>query len=88
MFAALVVVNYVANLIQESVVARVAEVVLFDLRRAMYAHLQRVALAFMDRTEVGRLMRRGCRATSTLCRSSSNPPCLRSATWCCWSASS
>ena len=57
-FAGLVLVNYVANLIQESVVARVAEQVLFDLRRAMYAHLQRVALAFMDRTEVGRLMSR------------------------------
>ena len=57
-FAGLIVVNYVANLIQESVVARVAEQVLFDLRRAMYAHLQRVALAFMDRTEVGRLMSR------------------------------
>ena len=57
-FAALVVVNYAANLIQESAVARVAEQVLFDLRRAMYRHLQRVALAFMDRTEVGRLMSR------------------------------
>ena len=57
-FAALIAVNYVANLIQEAVVARVAEQVLFDLRRAMYAHLQRVALAFMDRTEVGRLMSR------------------------------
>ncbi len=57
-FAGLVLVNYVANLIQEAVVARVAEQVLFDLRRAMYAHLQRVALAFMDRTEVGRLMSR------------------------------
>ena len=57
-FAALILVNYVANLVQEAVVARVAEQVLFDLRRAMYAHLQRVALAFMDRTEVGRLMSR------------------------------
>ena len=57
-FAALIAVNYVANLIQEAVVGRVAEMVLFDLRRAMYAHLQRVALAFMDRTEVGRLMAR------------------------------
>ena len=57
-FAALIVANYAANLIQESVVARVAEQVLFDLRRAMYQHLQRVALAFMDRTEVGRLMSR------------------------------
>ena len=57
-FAVLIVANYAANLIQESVVARVAEQVLFDLRRAMYQHLQRVALAFMDRTEVGRLMSR------------------------------
>ena len=31
---------------------------LFDLRRAMYAHLQVVSLSFMDRTEVGRLMSR------------------------------
>jgi len=31
---------------------------LFDLRRAMYAHLQIVSLSFMDRTEVGRLMSR------------------------------
>ena len=57
-FAVIVAVNYASNLIQESVVARVAEQVLFDLRRAMYLHLQRVALAFMDRTEVGRLMSR------------------------------
>src|SRR5262249_59939678 len=30
----------------------------FDMRRAMFAHLQRVSLSFMDRTEVGRLMSR------------------------------
>ena len=39
-------------------VGRVAENVLFDMRRAMFAHLQRVSLSFMDRTEVGRLMSR------------------------------
>jgi ATP-binding cassette subfamily B protein len=36
----------------------VAEHLLFDLRRAMYAHLQVVSLSFMDKTEVGRLMSR------------------------------
>jgi ATP-binding cassette subfamily B protein len=40
------------------VVGRVAEHVLFDMRRAMMAHLQRVSLSFMDKTEVGRLMSR------------------------------
>jgi len=57
-FVAVVTVNYVANQLQESIVGRVASHLLFDLRRAMYAHLQRVSLSFMDRTEVGRLMSR------------------------------
>ena len=39
-------------------VGKVAEHVLFDMRRAMMAHLQRVSLGFMDKTEVGRLMSR------------------------------
>ena len=43
---------------QESVVGKVAENVLSDLRRAMFSHLQRVSLSFMDKTEVGRLMSR------------------------------
>ena len=57
-FVAVVIVNYVANHIQETIVGRVAEHLLFDLRRAMYAHLQVVSLSFMDKTEVGRLMSR------------------------------
>jgi ATP-binding cassette subfamily B multidrug efflux pump len=32
--------------------------VLFDIRKAMFSHLQRVSLSFMDKTEVGRLMSR------------------------------
>ena len=55
---AVVVFNYAANFTQEWVVGRVAGHLLFDLRRAMYRHLQHVSLAFMDRTEVGRLMSR------------------------------
>ena len=42
----------------ERIVGRIAGHLLFDLRRAMYAHLQVVSLSFMDRTEVGRLMSR------------------------------
>jgi ATP-binding cassette subfamily B protein len=57
-FFMLVVLNYGANLLQESIVSRIAEQVLFDLRRAMYRHLQNISLKFMDRTEVGRLMSR------------------------------
>ena len=57
-FAAVVVVNYAANHIQETIVGKVAEHLLFDLRRAMYAHLQVVSLSFMDKTEAGRLMSR------------------------------
>ena len=57
-FFAVVIVNYVANILQEMLVGRVAGHLLFDLRRAMYRHLQRVSLAFMDKTQVGRLMSR------------------------------
>ena len=39
-------------------VGKVAEHVLFDMRRAMMERLQRVSLSFMDKTEVGRLMSR------------------------------
>ncbi|MEM7405292.1 MAG: ABC transporter ATP-binding protein [Pseudomonadota bacterium] len=57
-FMAVVLVNFLSNLAQELAVGRVAGHLLFDLRRAMYAHLQRVSLGFMDKTEVGRLMSR------------------------------
>ena len=58
LFFAVVLVNFVASYLQESVVGRVAEHVLFDMRRAMMARLQKVSLSFMDKTEVGRLMSR------------------------------
>ena len=57
-FAVVIVVNYAANWVQEGLVGLAGERVIFDLRRAMYAHLQNVALAFMDKTEVGRMMSR------------------------------
>ena len=57
-FFVVVFVNYLANMMQELVVGRMAGHLLFDLRRAMYRHLQFVSLSFMDKTEVGRLMSR------------------------------
>ncbi len=57
-FGGVVLINYGASYLQESVVGKVAEHVLFDMRRAMMERLQRVSLSFMDKTEVGRLMSR------------------------------
>jgi ATP-binding cassette subfamily B multidrug efflux pump len=57
-FGVLILINYGASWVQETVVGKAAENVLFDMRRAMFEHLQRVSLSFMDKTEVGRLMSR------------------------------
>lgn len=57
-FFAVVTINYISNYFQLVIVAKMAERILVDMRRAMYAHLQRVSLSFMDKTEVGRLMSR------------------------------
>ena len=57
-FAVIVAINFIASRVQELVTGRMAENVLFDIRRAMFSHLQRVSLSFMDKTEVGRLMSR------------------------------
>lgn len=57
-FAAAVLLNFGASYVQETQVGHVAENVLFDMRRAMMAQLQRVSLSYMDKTEVGRLMSR------------------------------
>ena len=57
-FAALVVLNSALGYCQESLSAKLAQQVIFDLRRAMFAHLQDVSLSFHDQTQVGRLMAR------------------------------
>lgn len=57
-FLVAILINYAASYAQETLVGNVAEDVLFDIRRAMFTHLQRVSLSFMDKTEVGRLMSR------------------------------
>ena len=57
-FFVVVALNYASNFTQEFIVGRISGSLLFDLRRAMYRHLQHVSLSFMDKTEVGRLMSR------------------------------
>ncbi|MFS2174528.1 ABC transporter ATP-binding protein [Rhizobium pisi] len=57
-FLIAILINYGASYFQETLVGGVAENVLFDIRKAMFSHLQRVSLSFMDKTEVGRLMSR------------------------------
>ncbi|WP_160006416.1 ABC transporter ATP-binding protein [Rhizobium sp. 18055] len=58
LFLVVILINYAASYAQETLVGGVAENVLFDIRSQMFAHLQRVSLSFMDKTEVGRLMSR------------------------------
>ena len=58
LFAFAILVNYAGSTLQEWISARLAQQVIFDLRRAMFAHLQDISLSFMDRTHVGRLMSR------------------------------
>ena len=44
---------------------RLAQRVIFDIRRAMFAHFQDVSLSFMDKTHVGRIMARPSAAKYT-----------------------
>lgn len=52
------VINWAANHIQQVVVGHMSNGMLFDIRRAMFHHLQRVGLSFSDKTEVGAIMSR------------------------------
>ena len=57
-FALVVLVNAAANFGDQWMTTRLAQRVIFDVRRAMFAHFQDVALTFMDKTHVGRIMSR------------------------------
>ena len=57
-FAAIITINFGANWLQDQLIGITGEHVIFDLRQAMYAHLQDVSLSFMDKTETGRMMSR------------------------------
>ena len=58
LFFGAVALHVIVGYIQNIIVGRIAEHILIDLRRAMYEHLQRVSMSFMDKTEVGRMMSR------------------------------
>lgn len=57
-FAAVIVLNSLAGYWSDVTAARLAQRIIFDLRRAMFEHLQRVSQSFMDRSHVGRIMSR------------------------------
>ena len=58
LFAGLVLVSAIAGFCDQWMTSRLAQRVIFDVRRAMFAHFQDVALTFMDKTHVGRIMSR------------------------------
>ena len=51
-------INWASNHIQQVVVGHMSNAMLFDIRQAMFHHLQRVGLSFSDKTEVGAIMSR------------------------------
>jgi ATP-binding cassette subfamily B multidrug efflux pump len=57
-FFAAVVLNAVTSFLDQWMSTRLAQKVIFDVRRAMFAHFQNVSLSFLDKTHVGRVMSR------------------------------
>ena len=58
LFAGLVAVYATAFFLEQWLSARLAQRVIFDIRRKMFDHFQDVSLSFMDKTHVGRIMAR------------------------------
>jgi ATP-binding cassette subfamily B multidrug efflux pump len=57
-FGAAAAISAVFFFVGEWLSSRLAQRVIFDVRRAMFAHFQDVSLSFMDKTHVGRIMSR------------------------------
>ena len=57
-FIAVACTNWVANYTQQLYMEKVGQGVLYDLRRTMFGHLQKLSLSYYDKTEVGRIMSR------------------------------
>jgi ATP-binding cassette subfamily B protein len=53
-----VLMNAVFAFLDQWTTSRLAQAVIFDVRRAMFSHFQKVSLSFMDKTHVGRIMSR------------------------------
>ena len=58
LFSVLITINYCANWLQDRLIGMTGEHVIFDLRKSMYSHIQKISLSFMDKTETGRMMSR------------------------------
>ncbi len=57
-FIAVALGGMAANFFQQLFMAKVGLGMLYDLRRAMFGHLQKLSLSYYDKTEVGRIMSR------------------------------
>jgi ATP-binding cassette subfamily B protein len=57
-FALSFVVFTITSIVSQSMSTRLAQKVIFDLRRAMFDHFQSISLSYMDKTHVGRVMSR------------------------------
>ena len=57
-FLSAMLLNFVLEALQTVLTATVGQRVMYDLRRQIFGHLQRLSLSFYDRTPVGRLMTR------------------------------
>ena len=57
-FAIVAAISATTFFVGEWLSSRLAQRVIFDVRRAMFAHFQDVSLSFMDKTHVGRIMAR------------------------------
>ncbi len=57
-FFAAVLLFTVTSLISQWLSTKLAQKVIFDVRRAMFEHFQAVSMSFMDKTHVGRVMSR------------------------------
>ena len=58
LFGAMALAAAAAGFLDNWMTSRLAQKVIFDVRRSMFAHFQDVALTFMDKTHVGRIMSR------------------------------
>jgi ATP-binding cassette subfamily B protein len=57
-FALSFIVFTLTSIVSQSMSTRLAQKVIFDLRRAMFEHFQTISLSYMDKTHVGRVMSR------------------------------
>ncbi len=57
-FLGIAAMNALGGYLQELLAAGLAQRVIFDLRRAMFVHLQDVSMGILDQTHVGRIMAR------------------------------